>query len=180
MKKIWKQYDEFHEVSNYGDVRICKKHNSYLVGYIFSQRKLTKTGYRRVCINHKAKMVHRLVAELFVPNDDPITKTEINHINFNRSDNRAFNLEWVSHKENIRKSAKGNHAYDFGRKTLQIIDVKNGKTYDSCKQFAKDFGVTPSAITNAIRRGSMCCGRILKQTGKVIRYNKMGKIPDEE
>ena len=44
--------------------------------------------------------VHILVAEAFIPN--PENKPEVNHINENRPDNRAANLEWVTRLENVR------------------------------------------------------------------------------
>jgi len=41
------------------------------------------------------KSIHQLVADLFVEN--PNNYLEIRHINGNRSDNRASNLEWYNH-----------------------------------------------------------------------------------
>ena len=46
--------------------------------------------------------IHRLVAECFIPNDD--TSLEVNHKNKIRSDNRVENLEWLSHRDNVRYS----------------------------------------------------------------------------
>ena len=49
--------------------------------------------------------VHILMAMAFVPNDDPINKTEVNHKDFDRTNWKIENLEWMSHGDNIRYSA---------------------------------------------------------------------------
>lgn len=46
--------------------------------------------------------IHRLVALSFVPNPDKARFTEINHIDCNKQNNRADNLEWVESKYNKR------------------------------------------------------------------------------
>jgi len=43
-------------------------------------------------------LVNRLVAKAFIPN--PNNKTEANHKNGDRMDNKAVNLEWVTRSEN--------------------------------------------------------------------------------
>lgn len=63
-------------------------------------------GYKAVRLAGKTEMVHRLVAKCFVPNPDK--KPYVNHINGNKLDNRAINLEWCTHKENM------DHAYTSG------------------------------------------------------------------
>ena len=44
-------------------------------------------------------LLHRVVAELFIPNPD--SKPYIDHINGNTHDNRVSNLHWVTQKENM-------------------------------------------------------------------------------
>ena len=95
MKEEWKVYTKHAgvkknhtlEVSNEGNV----KDNGNLID--FSQRHPTK--YHQV----HGLYVHRMVAELFIPN--PENKPFIDHINTNKLDNRAVNLRWVTATENM-------------------------------------------------------------------------------
>lgn len=57
--------------------------------------------------------VHILVAKAWVPNPD--NKPEVNHLDFDRSNYWAYNLEWVTHQENIAYSHKaGRYKGRFG------------------------------------------------------------------
>lgn len=64
-----------------------KKSNYYLVVWLSNW------------INKKKFFVHRLVATVFV--DNPFNKSEVNHIDWNSSNNCISNLEWVTSEENI-------------------------------------------------------------------------------
>ena len=67
-----------------------------------------KTGYVRVSIGNKSKgLVHRLVAETFIPN--PNNKPMVNHIDGNKTNNHISNLEWVTNAENVK------HAFTLKR-----------------------------------------------------------------
>ncbi len=57
-----------------------------------------KEGYYKCTLSKKGKrytrLIHRLVAEAFVPNPD--NKKYVRHINKDIHDNRSQNLEWVT------------------------------------------------------------------------------------
>jgi hypothetical protein len=62
-----------------------------------------KTGALKLelCVDNKKskQMVHRLVAEVFVENNDPVNKTMVIHIDGNKENNHAENLKWIGKEE---------------------------------------------------------------------------------
>lgn len=120
MEEIWKEIEgyENYEVSNMGRVRSIDR-TIYQEG--FGERKLKGRivkpwhnghGYYKVCLGsyatpdgkrkHPTEFVHRLVAYAFLEN--PNNYPAVDHINFDRGDNRVTNLRWVSHRTNILHS----------------------------------------------------------------------------
>ena len=110
MNEIWKDIEEApnYEVSNLGRVR-NKKTRRILNPGVYGA-----TGYKQVNMaipaegnKQRKRYIHRLVAIAFVPNPD--NKREVDHINGDKTDNRAENLEWVTSSENQkRRHAMGN------------------------------------------------------------------------
>ena len=127
-------------------------------------------GYLRTMLKMNGRLrtvkVHRIVAENWVPNE--MSKAQVNHINFDRSDNRSDNLEWVTPKENAM------HSYSAGRVSKPICTnfVKGSAvgtaklTEDNVREIrakfkprvytremlAKEYGVSPLTIKDAILR----------------------------
>ena len=66
---------------------------------------VTPQGYHEISIKrnrkHRTFRVHRLVAQAFVPNPRPDLFNVVDHINHDRSDNRACNLRWLDNHLNM-------------------------------------------------------------------------------
>lgn len=66
--------------------------------------------------------VHRLMAQTFLINDDPINKVWVNHINGNKRDNSIVNLEWITPKDNKRHAvSSGLQVYKRGEDNKNAI-----------------------------------------------------------
>ena len=97
------QVVEFVEMINHPDYEILNEY-PFTIRKKSNHRVVSESddgkGYIQVALNGKPYRKHRLIAEQFIPNDDPLHKTEVDHINRNRSDNHIENLRWVSNSEN--------------------------------------------------------------------------------
>lgn len=105
----------------------------------------------------KFRPLHRLVAEAFVPN--PKNLPQVNHIDGNRLNNAATNLEWVSASANVQ------HAYSTGLKhnrgesnPVRILTEKNVRdirnTSGTARQIRDHLGLRVSvACVKSVRNG---------------------------
>ena len=107
--------------------------------------------YVDIGIGGKYYKAHRIICEVFSPNDDPERKTICNHINGNMHDNRADNLEWVTPSENA------SHAHRNGlcpntRKIEQRNAIGNLiATHDSLTDCAIAVKISTPTIRRIIR-----------------------------
>ena len=101
MEKWVRVEDTNYEISNYGRMVNTKTGN-------LLKTQANKKGYQviRVTINRVKRTfrIHRLVAQYFVFNPD--NKTQVNHIDGNKNNNRYDNLEWCSNAENAHHAIK--------------------------------------------------------------------------
>ncbi len=108
-QEIWKDVRDFeglYKISNLGEIYSSiskKKLTPFKTGDNYRAVKLWKSGVK------KTVLIHTVVGNHFV--DNPLSLPEINHKNFDRTDNRAVNLEWMSHGDNIR------YSYEMGNRT---------------------------------------------------------------
>ena len=81
--------------------------------------------------------VHILVAKAWV--DNPLNKPEVNHLDFNRRNPVASNLEWVTHKENIEySSSAGRHMRLFGSDNPNYKNTTLKEKYSKNKALSKE------------------------------------------
>lgn len=105
-----KGYEGMYQVSNFGRVRsigVLRRNFKGQVVFINRERILSPfdngNGYLAVSFQHnhirKNFYVHRLVAETFI--DNPDSKPQVNHKDYNRKNNHVSNLEWMTAHENF-------------------------------------------------------------------------------
>ena len=107
-----------YEVSNTGLVRNKTKGNIL--------KPWEEDAYLQVHLSIKGKLVHktihRLVAKAFIPNDEPEIKTDINHINGCKHDNRIENLEWCTKIYNMEHASRiGLRKTKYSNNTIHLI-----------------------------------------------------------
>ncbi len=113
-------------------------------------------------------IVHRVVAEHFLINPCPDKYIFINHLDGNKLNNTASNLEWCDHKRNM------SHAFDTGlvkkigerhwmAKYSKVLILEMREKYmcggSTQKQLSLEFGIERSHVSRILRN-------------KIRRYDK--------
>lgn len=102
--EIWKDvvgYEGFYKISDFGNVKSIyyKKNGAEII-----LRPKIGNGYFRVNLwkdgKGETKLIHMLVGMAFVDKDYVKNGLVVNHINFNKQDNKLSNLEIVTYREN--------------------------------------------------------------------------------
>lgn len=170
---MWKTIPDYPQymVSDSGDV-FSKNSNKIL------KNAVNKFGYASVVLYKGSRarqkyMVHRLVASAFVANPDNLP--QVNHINENRLDNRAENLEWCSASYNINFGSRNQKVSEklriFKEETaarkIEQIDAKTGKVikvWTSMREIERSLGFAHSNIY------ACCSGKRKTRGGYLWRY----------
>lgn len=166
MTEIWKPvpgYEEWYKVSNHGRVMSfkrwpdgrLKKPSQIRSGYFtvgFTRRGITKTVY-----------VHQVVAEAFI---GPCPEgMQINHIDGDKANNRAENLEYVTPRENLKhaKDELGMPIWQTGEKhplskltEKQVLEIRSKypKGNITLRELAEKHGVSTATISSVLQRHS--------------------------
>lgn len=176
--EIWKPvmgYEGLYEVSNLGRVRsLDRKVNHKESGFYqtikgkIKSTKLNNSGYEIVSLfkNNKEKtcLVHRLVAQAFLPNPDNLP--EVNHINEDKTANSVYNLEWCNSSYNKIYGTRGKRQGE--KESVSVIQL----TFDGClvkrwssmQEVMTQLGINRGNISNA------CSGRSKSAGGYKWKY----------
>lgn len=147
-----------------GRSKLCKQHEQ-CGGYL----------YVHIRLNGRSGLysVHRLVANAFCVKPQSDEKLEVNHLNENRADNRAENLEWCTHRQNLNYGRRGELLHNFGKivgkkRSIPIIQfTKDGtfvKEWPSAGEAGCQLGIFPTNICQCLK------GRLKSAGGFVWRY----------
>lgn len=180
MIEVWKdipEYEGLYQVSNFGRIKSLERerkmnipcHDIAVVHERILKPSISGSGYEKVVLSkdatHKTIRVHKLVAQAFVSNPDD--KSEINHKDGNKKNNRADNLEWVTSKENQ------NHALLFGlrndklrRKTVNQYDLSGNfiRSWNGYVEIEQVLGIPRQRICACVK------GRKKSAAGFVWRH----------
>lgn len=131
MSEVWKNiegYGNVYQVSDMGRVRSMRR----MAARILVQNK-GQDGYFKVGLydeNRKQHtvFVHRLVAEAFIENPDG--KNTVDHINMDKSDNRACNLRWATSAEQ-NEFKKGRRGENSIYTKMKIKNMETGEVFEN-------------------------------------------------
>ncbi|HWR30605.1 MAG TPA: NUMOD4 domain-containing protein [Negativicutes bacterium] len=162
--EIWKDikgYEGLYQVSNLGNVRSLKN-CIVLVGAKNTQYKTVSLCRNGVCVTN---FRHRLVAEAFIPN--LLNKRQVNHKDGNKHNNNVENLEWVTHKENMK------HAYENNMRDFK--EARPVLQYDLSGDLVNEYKTIHDAEKAGFNHShiiSCCVGRRNEHGGYVWIYKE--------
>lgn len=172
-----KDFEELYQVSSMGRVKSLERKDC--LGRTVKERILKpgtdQDGYLRVALCNgsgkpKTFKIHRLVCQAFHENSD--NKPQVNHLNEDKKDNRACNLEWCTVKENLNHGTRNERAGEgiakvFSKRVGQYtLDGELIKIWASTQEVKRQTGFSQGNVSQAAR------GKLKTAYGFVWRYGE--------
>lgn len=139
-------------------------------GWVKRKTWLNNKGYECIDIRRnkqrKHYLVHRLVAQAFIPNPEGLT--EVNHKDENKLNNCVDNLEWCTHSYNNTYGTKIERFKETFKKICQeqggprqqaCICLETGERFNGAKWAAQAFGVPHARMIRACLYGRKIGGK---------------------
>lgn len=142
-----------YEVSSEGKVRNLKTGRILKPFYASGYAMVSLTSANNDKTKKTLKLVHRLVAQAFIPNNDP-SKTLINHKDENKRNNSVANLEWCTYKYNANYGTRNERVGKSKSKPILQLDMKTRliiATYSSIMEAGLSTGINRSNISKAAK-----------------------------
>lgn len=168
LPEIWKPipgYEGLYEVSSLGRIKSVSRYvKNNIAGHVWQPEKILKlrnARYKNVMICRDGVeaiiYIHRLVAEVFVPN--PFNKPTVNHKDGDTHNNKSDNLEWATVFENQKhavetdlfKTQYGANPYS-GKNISDVVAGIRGmyRSGEKQKRIASVFGVDQSTVSRIV------------------------------
>ena len=173
--EVWKEIPNtggFYYVSNMGRVKSKARPRVMSNGTVkhykeFILRPINHTtGYLAVNLyldngKQSKRLIHILVAEAFIPKY--ADGLEVNHKDGDKKNNRAENLEWCTHKENVH------HCHNTGLRSdiKRVAAIKNGKVVE-CGNFSRE-------LAEKLQKNSAMCGSVETVSRQIRKKIDTGK-----
>lgn len=170
-------YENLYAVSDQGQILSLHRSNPNIL-----KGSVSGMGYLSICLCvnsvHERFYIHRLVGEKFVEKNNDTD--EINHINGNKKDNRAINLEWCTRRENLMHAIEnGLHHTEEIRKmhskrmkkwikqngnpaSKRVMVIETGEIFESQSELARHIDLLQTTISEH------CNGNIKNQKFKFV------------
>lgn len=137
-------------------------------GIIMKNYKPHHSGYIYVRVNIDKYALHRLVAQIFIPNLE--NKPFVNHIDGNKVNNSVSNLEWVTCSENNLHNHKiglnTGHKRKIGQYDLEMNEIKK---FNAIKDASKELNIGYSNIKAVLYKKQNTAGGFI---WKYLEENK--------
>ena len=159
-EEVWRDIEGFeglYQVSDQGRVKsLERKVKHWCGGERIQKERILKPGTDKggylivnLCAGGKRKTlkVHRLVCGAF--HENPENKPQVNHLNEDKTDNRAYNLEWATAKQNLNHGTHNDRVAKANSKPVAQC-TKEGelvKTWSSLTEIGKQTGFSIGNIS---------------------------------